>query len=104
MWRTMRDGERGDGTIGDSIRNMLEGDGRAFLWDHKGNSCSPNIKEHPDGGLASSRQIIKGSEDASGLNDRRKERGFRKVELTIYDMVVPTEAERATVKSRAVEE
>lgn len=105
VWRMMRDGERGDGTIGDLIRNTLEGDGRAPMqWCYKSPASRIKFEEYSDEGLATSRSVLECFQDASGPNDKRKKRGIRKVDFTIFDMVVRTEAERAAVKLRGVED
>lgn len=99
--RMMRHGERGDGTIGDSIRNTLEGYDRVMIkW--YGPGRNPNLEERTDGRLANSRQVIERFENASAPSGKRKGGGLKNLEFVIYDMIVPTEAERAAVKKRGV--
>ena len=101
VYRGMQAHEYGDGTIGDTIRNALEGDGRAvirtrFEMAPYGAELSPDGESHP-------REVIEHYEQRSGPK-AKLERGFKNVNLVLYGMVVPTDDERAAVRSRGMED
>lgn len=89
----------GDGTIGDTIRSALNGDGEAMFGPHLSETeLGPDWVELPHGAESHARALIEHYEQMSGPTAKLK-RGIRSVGFDMYEMVVPTDNERAAVKS-----
>jgi hypothetical protein len=95
------EGAQNSGTIGDAIRTAMDGGGRATL-DYHSSGLGFDWQTDSRGAAVHPNLVVEHYENVFDPTAEFKS-GIRFVHFGIRDMVVPTDDERAAVKSRGVE-